>query len=106
MGDGLVYSNKVTGEKKVTGINALFDIIKVEGDGFRKGSARRKILLKEWIEKYLVTTEMEMSILNRRYLTSDNQDKLIYTVSTQLAEKMIEEGLIQVTREDLSLIHI
>lgn len=81
-------------------LKELEEICDIEGDGFRKGSERRKIEIRKWVEKTIQEIETDIPIVNKKYLTSENKDVIIYKLAQEIAEQLIEEGIVKVENSD------
>lgn len=84
----------------MTGLDKLFDIISMEGDGFRNGPNTRKFYLEKWIREHIVEFEVNQSVVSKKYLSSEHEDSIITRLSELVAEEMMNEGLIKVERKD------
>lgn len=84
----------------MTGLDKLFDIISMEGDGFRNGFSTRKLELEKWIRDYIVEFEVNQSVVSKKYLSSEHEDSIITRLSELVAEEMINSGMVKVSRTD------
>lgn len=72
-------------------IKELYDIINVEGDGFRTGWRMRKIELDDWIRKWIQNVDNYQLVTHSKYLSPEYKDYLIQKISSDILEEIIEQ---------------
>jgi len=75
-------------------LKELRNIVKTPDQKHWEATKMREYALEEWIEKWIVHLEEELTVLNEKFMTSDFEDFLKEQVAKKLAESAMEDAVI------------